>query len=182
MNDHQKKKFINPLRKFSLLQTSLQTEANCVPVEKNNVLLSNKKNEFEQKDIISLLPREITLKIFYLLSFQDLIQIQLTCKTWNRITQDVTIWRNRFYELNSHFTDIYAHKPLKWLDTSTLPWKKRYCQAITFVNWRMGNVQRTIKIDNNNHNRVLAVKLRNQLLVTLSELNYMNILQNMDLY
>lgn len=82
---------------------------------------------------------------------------------------DISIWRNRFQELNSRYTDIYAHKPSKLIEANTLPWKTRYCQAITFANWRMGAVQKLSKIDDNNNCRLLSVKLKENLLVTLTE-------------
>lgn len=58
--------------------------------------------------------------------------------------------------------------PSKSVEASSLPWKTRYCRAITFANWRMGTVQKLNKIDENN-GRLLSVKLREHLLVTLAE-------------
>ena len=50
-----------------------------------------------------------------------------------------------------------------------MPLKTRYCQAITFANWRMGTVQNSTKLDDNDGHRLLSVKLRDELLVTLAE-------------
>lgn len=76
--------------------------------------------------------------------------------------------------MNSRFTDIYAHKPSKSIEANLLPWKTRYCQAITFANWRMGTVQKLTKIDDDGPNRILSVKLRQNLLVTLAEVKINN--------
>lgn len=61
--------------------------------------------------------------------------------------------------------------PSKSIEASSLSWKTRYCQAITFANWRMGTVQKLNKIDENN-GRLLSVKLREHLLVTLTEVRH----------
>jgi hypothetical protein len=53
-----------------------------------------------------------------------------------------------------------------------MPLKTRYCQAITFANWRMGTVQNSTKLDDNDGHRLLSVKLRDGLLVTLAEVIY----------
>lgn len=73
--------------------------------------------------------------------------------------------------MNSRFADIYAHEPTKKQEAINLPWKTRYCQAITFANWRMGTVQKLSKIDDNDGSRILSVKLRDHLLVTLAEVS-----------
>lgn len=59
--------------------------------------------------------------------------------------------------------------PSKSIQANGLSWKTRYCQAITLANWRMGTVQNLSKIDDNNGSRILSVKLRDKLLVTLAE-------------
>lgn len=68
---------VKPLRKLSLLPTannnSFQPDLEFVP-EQNDLL---PPHEHEQTDIISLFPREVILKILSLLSFQDLIRVQL---------------------------------------------------------------------------------------------------------
>lgn len=83
--------------------------------------------------------------------------------------------------MNTRFTDIYAHQPSKLIEANNLPWKTRYCQAITFANWRMGTVQKLSKIGDSDEeessstssssSRILSVKLRDQLLVTLAEVS-----------
>ncbi|KAG1466713.1 hypothetical protein G6F46_000386 [Rhizopus delemar] len=131
-----------------------------------------KKEEYAQTDIISAFPKEIRLRIFSFLSFQDLIKIQLTCQLWCRLAQDISVWKSRFQDLNSRFKDIYAHNAAKLSESSSLSWQKRYCQAITLTNWRMGSVQRLTKINvNDSDSRILSVKLRGDLLVTLTEDN-----------
>ncbi|ORE15870.1 F-box domain-containing protein [Rhizopus microsporus] len=128
--------------------------------------------EQPQTDILSSFPIEIILKIFSFLSFQDLVKVQLTCRLWYRLTQDSSLWKCRFQDLNARCTDIYAHNPTKLAETCSLSWHKRYCQAITLTNWRMGATQRVIKINkDDDSSRVLSVKLRDHLLVTLTENN-----------
>ncbi|RCI03803.1 hypothetical protein CU098_002670 [Rhizopus stolonifer] len=170
------KQLVKPLCKLSLLPHchTFEPDLDFIPEKKQQKVILK---EIGQTDIVSLLPREVVLKIFSLLSFQDLIRVQLTCRMWRRLALDASIWRKRFYELNSRFTDIYAHKPNTWIESSSLPWKTRYCQAITFANWRMGTVQKLNKLDDNEGSRILSVKLRDQLLVTLSEDNVVKLYQ-----
>jgi hypothetical protein len=172
---------VNPLRKLSLLSSSpslcsFQPDLDFVPEQHS----TQQPTEHTQEDILSLFPREIILKILSLLSFHDLTKVQLTCKIWNRLAQDISIWRNRYVDLNTRFTDIYAHDPTKLV--IEVCWKTRYCQAITFANWRMGTVAKLSKIgageaaqQNNGEEapaRILSVKLRDQLLVTLAEVGH----------
>ncbi|GAA5804906.1 hypothetical protein HPULCUR_010415 [Helicostylum pulchrum] len=169
------KQLVNPLRKLSLLTSNnthtFRPDLEFVPEQQDS-----QEDCHENNDLLSLFPREVVLQIFSLLSFQDLIRVQLTCRLWRRLTQDTSIWRNRLQDLNSRFTDIYAHMPSKSVEASSLPWKTRYCRAITFANWRMGTVQKLNKIDENN-GRLLSVKLREHLLVTLAEDNTVKLYQ-----
>ncbi|KAK4516066.1 ubiquitin-40S ribosomal protein S27a [Mucor velutinosus] len=169
---------VKPLRKLSLLPSannhSFQPDLEFVPEQ---IDLSSPPYEHEQADIISLLPREVIFKIFSLLTFQDLITVQLTCRLWKRLTQDTSIWRSRLSQLNSRFVDIYAHQPAKSVEATALPLKTRYCQAITFANWRMGTVQNATKLDDNDGHRLLSVKLRDGLLITLAEDNMVRLYQ-----
>ncbi|KAI8390056.1 hypothetical protein BD560DRAFT_185 [Blakeslea trispora] len=164
------KQLVKPLGKLSFLPQchtfDLEVEERKAPVKKKHELI-----EIEQNDIVSLLPIEVVLKIFSMLSFQDLIRVQLTCRMWRRFALDSSIWRKRYIELNSRFTDIYAHRPCKWITAAALPWKTRYCQAITFANWRMGTVQKLNKLDDSGGSRILSVKLKDRVLVTLTEDN-----------
>ncbi|KAL9541525.1 hypothetical protein MBANPS3_009081 [Mucor bainieri] len=172
---------VKPLRKLSLLPSttasnthSFQPDLEFVPEQ---IDLSSPPHEHEQTDIISLLPREVILKIFSLLTFQDLITVQLTCRLWKRLTQDASIWRSRLSQLNARFVDIYAHQPAKSVEAAAMPLKTRYCQAITFANWRMGTVQQATKLDDNDGHRLLSVKLRDGLLITLAEDNMVRLYQ-----
>ncbi|CAO3702869.1 unnamed protein product [Rhizopus stolonifer] len=146
------------IKRFSMLSNHKPIESICLP-----------QPEMSQLDILSQFPREIILRIFYFLSFQDLIKVQSTCQLWRRLARDVSVWKSRFQALNSRITDIYAHNPTKKI--STLSWQKRYCQAITFANWRTGSVQRLIKI-NKEDSRILSVKLKDNLLITLTEVTF----------
>ncbi len=172
------------VKRFSILSGN----NNSQPIE-CMLVPEKKKEEYAQTDIISAFPKEIRLRIFSFLSFQDLIKIQLvkylrseeknqtkltklnkTCQLWCRLAQDISVWKSRFQDLNSRFKDIYAHNAAKFSESSTLSWQKRYCQAITLTNWRMGSVQRLTKINvNDSDSRILSVKLRGDLLVTLTE-------------
>lgn len=78
---------VKPLRKLSLLPSvsnhSFQPDLEFVPEQ---IDLSSPPHEHEQTDIISMFPREVILKIFSLLSFQDLITVQLvTLKSTKKI-------------------------------------------------------------------------------------------------
>lgn len=69
-----KSKLVKPLRKLSLLPNHHQNNTSIVDMAPEHPLFSK---EVEQNDIISLLPKEVVLKIFSFLSFQDLIRVQL---------------------------------------------------------------------------------------------------------
>jgi hypothetical protein len=69
---------VKPLRKLSLLPNSTTTSSTFQPdlefvPEQQNYLPTEQQTDV----IISLFPREVILKILSLLSFQDLIQVQL---------------------------------------------------------------------------------------------------------
>lgn len=71
-----KQQLVNPLRKLSLLTSnthSFRPDLDFVP-EQQDV---EQEDSHENKDMLTLFPREVILQIFSLLSFQDLIKVQL---------------------------------------------------------------------------------------------------------
>lgn len=65
---------VKPLRKLSLLPnntTAFQPDLEFVPEQQQYTPTE------QPTDIVSLFPREVILKVLSLLSFQDLIQVQL---------------------------------------------------------------------------------------------------------
>ncbi|KAG1464534.1 hypothetical protein G6F56_005068 [Rhizopus delemar] len=134
--------------------------------------------EYTQINLLSELPLELVLDILSRLSFEELVQVQLTCQTLYRLAQDNWIWERRLRILYSSFTDIYAHNSKKLSESLCLPPKVRYCQAITLANWRLGLVQRETWLNmGHNHGEILSIKLRENLLVTLTEDNWVLLYQ-----
>ena len=50
-----------------------------------------------------------------------------------------------------------------------MSWHTKYCRAQTYANWRMGVVQRKQLINDQKKSRILSVKLKRHLLITLAE-------------
>lgn len=49
----------------------------------------------QHKDFISLLPRDISLKILHYLSVQDLLKCCMVSKTWNALANDNDLWKHK---------------------------------------------------------------------------------------
>ncbi|XP_053396949.1 uncharacterized protein LOC128556312 [Mercenaria mercenaria] len=47
----------------------------------------------QHKDFISLLPKDISLKILHYLSVQDLLRCCMVCKTWNALANNNDLWK-----------------------------------------------------------------------------------------
>lgn len=62
---------VNPLRKLTLNTNSFQPDLAFVPEQDVETVLT------EKDDFLTLFPREVILQILSLLSFQDLIKVQL---------------------------------------------------------------------------------------------------------
>ena len=74
------KQLVKPLGKLSFLPQCHTFDLEIKEEEDKRKAPIKKKHEsieIEQNDIVSILPIEVVLKIFSLLSFQDLIRVQL---------------------------------------------------------------------------------------------------------
>ncbi|KAL0082145.1 hypothetical protein F4703DRAFT_1121455 [Phycomyces blakesleeanus] len=154
---------VRPLRKLTLLTGHSSKSLSLVPEQTIQC--------HEQPTFLSRLPHEIALTILRFLPFEDLVRVQLTCRRWRTIAQDISIWRTRYQSLCKKYPDIHLHlQTTKINDLTNLSWQTRYCQAISSTNWRMGSVQRLCKISCEG-GRILSIKLRANILVTLNEDN-----------
>jgi hypothetical protein len=103
-----------------------------------------------------------------------------TCKYWCGLATDPNIWKSRYNQLNTQFPDIYAHKQQQQQQQhEDLDWQTRYCRAITCANWRMGRVQQLHQLSNST-SRILSIKLKSNILVTLSEDNNVKLYKYQD--
>ncbi|KAI8885012.1 hypothetical protein K501DRAFT_322699 [Backusella circina FSU 941] len=166
---------VKPLRKLSLLTAyHSHSELDLIQEQQQQHIIP-----IIQTDLISRCPKEVVFKIFSLLSFQDLVRVQLTCKHWCGLATDPNIWKSRYYQLNAQFPDIYAHKQQQQQQQEDLDWQTRYCRAITCANWRMGRVQHLHQLSNST-SRILSLKLKGNILVTLSEDNNVKLYRYMN--
>ncbi|ORX45723.1 hypothetical protein DM01DRAFT_157658 [Hesseltinella vesiculosa] len=114
------------------------------------------------------LPGELLLQVFSMLRYEHLVQVQLCCRSWKCLAQDASLWKERCRSITQQHQDLDERK-----DTS-LSWLQRYCQLRTGLHWKLGIVERATLI-NISSSRLLSVKLRGKLLLTLSEDNMVHL-------
>ncbi|KAI8059003.1 hypothetical protein BC940DRAFT_12994 [Gongronella butleri] len=160
---------VKPLRKLSLLsvpplkrtQTNSDSSGDTPPTK----TVAPSSPSLEQQGRVLRLPDEIALCILSQLDFENLVQAQLTCRLWRSLAQDAYLWKRPCGAITSQHEDLK-----NFGDDDALSWPARYCRLQSKLNWKMGAVQR-VKLINVPTSRLLSVKLRDQLLLTLSEDN-----------
>lgn len=112
-----------------------------------------------------------------------------TCRLWCRIARDPSLWKFRCLSITQKHSDLSSihDDMMDYMDDDRLsqqrrlvrrqqqyhhlPWPTRYCRLQTRLNWKLGAVQRVHLISELSGSRILSVKLKEKLLVVLSEVS-----------
>lgn len=93
-----------------------------------------------QRDFISLLPRELALKVLSNLDPKDLLRAAQTCRSWRFLCDDNLLWKEKCREAQI-FTEPRGDRPRRGragnMPPIASPWKAAYIrQHIIELNWR----------------------------------------------
>lgn len=89
-----------------------------------------------QRDFISLLPRELALKVLSFLEPKDLLRAAQTCRSWRYLAEDNLLWKEKCKHAGIEDIPRKRGSP-RSPSTQTSPWKAAYMRQHTIeMNWR----------------------------------------------
>ncbi|KAL1518386.1 hypothetical protein ABEB36_002017 [Hypothenemus hampei] len=90
-----------------------------------------------QRDFISLLPKELALKVLSFLEPRDLLRAAQTCHSWRILADDNLLWKEKCKEAGIEEIPRRRSSPRTMVRTHLSPWKAAFMrQHAIEMNWR----------------------------------------------
>lgn len=86
-----------------------------------------------QRDFISLLPKELALKVLSFLDPADLLKAAQTCHSWKMLADDNLLWKEKCREVGIDEIPKRRFSP-RVVKTQMSPWKVRFPLFTSTVN------------------------------------------------
>ncbi|XP_076263764.1 F-box and WD-40 domain protein 7 isoform X2 [Rhynchophorus ferrugineus] len=94
-----------------------------------------------QRDFISLLPKELALKVLSFLEPKDLLKAAQTCRSWRVLAEDNLLWKEKCKEAGIDDVPRRRYSP-RSPKTHKSPWKAAYMrQHVIEMNWRSKQIR-----------------------------------------
>ncbi|XP_057667644.1 F-box/WD repeat-containing protein 7 [Diorhabda carinulata] len=98
-----------------------------------------------QRDFISLLPKELALKVLSFLEPKDLLRAAQTCRSWRVLADDNLLWKEKCKQAG--IEEIPKKRMSSRSPTHMSPWKATFMRQHTIeMNWRSSPLNRMPKV------------------------------------
>lgn len=164
--DHQSSNVTKWLNDFQVLSSNEKNLAlGAITKTCNITQLRALKEQIDphfQRDFISQLPKEITMKVLNYLSAADLVQASATCHSWRTLCEDVVLWRQKFPD--HHLWPPVKNSADQGCTSSSLvarcPAKASFvrCQTV-LAKWRRGEPKRRIVLRGHDDHVITCVQV-----------------------